>query len=90
MINEVIIMLIDYENYLFDNNDSNELRSFQLYLKLYLVQSITGVVETIDESKIEIMRQMRITSTEMVRFASVSTVNWKQNHWFTIILKNPT
>ena len=47
----------------------------QLYLKLYLVQSITGVVETIDESKIEIMRQMRITSTEMVRFASVSTVN---------------
>lgn len=75
MINEVIIMLIDYENYLFDNNDSNELRSFQLYLKLYLVQSITGVVETIDESKIEIMRQMRITSTEMVRFASVSTVN---------------
>ena len=77
MINEVIIMLIDYENYLFDNNDSNELRCFQLYLKLYLVQSITGVVETIDESKIEIMRQMRITSTEMVRFASVSTVNWK-------------
>lgn len=75
MINEVIIVLIDYENYLFDNNDSNELRSFQLYLKLYLVQSITGVVETIDESKIEIMRQMRITSTEMVRFASVSTVN---------------
>lgn len=75
MINEVIIMLIDYENYLFDNNDSNELRCFQLYLKLYLVQSITGVVETIDESKIEIMRQMRITSTEMVRFASVSTVN---------------
>ena len=75
MINEVIIMLIDYENYLFDNNDSNELRCFQLYLKLYLVQSITGVVETVDESKIEIMRQMRITSTEMVRFASVSTVN---------------
>ena len=75
MINEVIIMLIDYENYLFDNNDSNELRCFQLYLKLYLVQSITGVVETIDESKIEIMRQMRIKSTEMVRFASVSTVN---------------
>ena len=75
MINEVIIVLIDYENYLFDNNDSNELRCFQLYLKLYLVQSITGVVETIDESKIEIMRQMRITSTEMVRFASVSTVN---------------
>lgn len=75
MINEVIIMLIDYENYLFDNNDSNELRCFQLYLKLCLVQSITGVVETIDESKIEIMRQMRITSTEMVRFASVSTVN---------------
>lgn len=75
MINEVIIMFIDYENYLFDNNDSNELRCFQLYLKLYLVQSITGVVETIDESKIEIMRQMRITSTEMVRFASVSTVN---------------
>lgn len=75
MINEVIIMLIDYENYLFDNNDSNELRCFQLYLKLYLVQSITGVGETIDESKIEILRQMRITSTEMVRFASVSTVN---------------
>ena len=37
MINEVIIMLIDYDNYLFDNNDSDELRSFLLYLKLYLV-----------------------------------------------------
>ena len=37
MINEVIIMLIDYDNYLFDNNDRDELQSFLLYLKLYLV-----------------------------------------------------
>ena len=39
------------------------------------MNGIIGVVETIDESKIAIMRQMRIISTEMVRFASISTVN---------------
>ena len=39
MSNEVINMLIDDENNLFDNNDGDELLIFQLYMKLYLVQS---------------------------------------------------
>lgn len=39
MLNEVINMLINNKNNLFDNNDSDELMSFHVHLQLCLVQS---------------------------------------------------